>query len=392
MITNFFIIKSIFIKNFFTIITLHLLLLNNNSFAQLNLSKLQLIDSSKYNLWLKDSFFRGANVYPFKKFSPFTFDEPINSKDLIELKKLGANLVVANYPGVYDYFPPYRLDSLSLIVLDEIVKLTKQNKLHLVISLRSGPGRSLYVFHSNSRDDEILFHDTLAQKTYIEMCKFIVERYKDQKHLVGINFLLEPHGDDPVNLLPISDSSYFHFLEKLIEEVRNIDFKLPIIVQPQSWAYPSKFNSMKKFSDPLIVYSFDMYFPHQFSNELNDSSYPGFYFVNDSVAYVDSIYLQNFLIPVKEFKKKYSVPIFVNEYGGIKTKNGFLQYLNDLHDIFIENGFHFAFYVWRSGWLELDGSSYENYNYEILGESSKNLNDRENLILKEIKRSFQFNR
>lgn len=181
------------------------------------------------------------------------------------------------------------MDSLSLIVLDEIFKLTKQNKLHLVISLRSGLGRSLYVFHSNSRDDKTLFHDTLAKKAYIE-----VERYKDQNHLVGINFLLEPHGDAPVNLLPISDYLYFHFLEKLIKEVRNIEFKLPIIVQPQSWAYPSKFNSMKKFSDPLIVYSFDMYFPHQFSNELNDSSYPGFYFINDSVAYVDSIYLQNF--------------------------------------------------------------------------------------------------
>lgn len=82
----------------------------------------------------------------------------------------------------------------------------------------------------------------------------------------------------------------------------------------------------------------------------------------------------------------------MNEYGGIKTKNGFLHYLNDLHDIFIENGFHFAFHVWRGGWLELDGNSYENYNYEILGESSKNLNNWKNLILKEIKRSFQFNR
>jgi hypothetical protein len=290
--------------------------------------------------------------------------EPIKEQDLIELKNLGANLVVANYPGIFTYFPPYQIDSLHLKNLDNIVSLTEKLRLYLVISLRSGPGRSLFTFFDKNREDEILFHDNYAQEKYIEMCKIIAERYKQKKNIIGINFLLEPHGDDPVHFPKIDDSIYFQFIDRLILEVRKVNDQTPIIIQPQSWAYPDKFNSMKKFNDNKIVYSFDMYFPHAFTNEKNDSTYPGFYFDKDSLVYVDSSYIKQFLNPVFEFKSKFNVPIFVNEYGGIRFKKGMINYIKDLHKIFFENGFHFAFYVWKSEWGEVDGNSFDEYNYE----------------------------
>ncbi|MGB9664686.1 MAG: glycoside hydrolase family 5 protein [Ignavibacteria bacterium] len=355
-------------------------------FKNITLNKFN--EDFKINLWKIDSYLRGANAHPYKHFSPFSMRDPITEKDLFELKKLGANLVVANYPGIFTYFPPYQIDSLSLMNLDKIVQLSERLKLFLVISIRSGPGRSLFTFFDKYREDEILFHDSTAQEKYIEMCKFIVDRYKDKKYLIGINFLLEPHGDDPVYLDRINDSVYFNFIERLIYEVRKVDSKIPIIVQPQGWAYPDKFASMKKFNDEKIVYSFDMYFPHAFTNELNDSSYPGYYFDKDSLVYVDSSYLKNFLSIVNNFKLKYSVPIFVNEYGGIRFKKGMINYIKDLHQIFLESGFHFAFYVWKSEWGEIDGNSFDEYNYEKGTERLRDLNSldkrNDNKLLKEL--------
>lgn len=341
----------------------------------------------KVNLWKIDSYLRGANVHPYRHFSPFSMRDPISKEDLTELKRLGANLVVANYPGIFTYFPPYQIDSLGLMNLDKIVQFAEQLKFFLVLSLRSGPGRSLYTFFDKYREDEILFNDSTAQEKYIEMCKMIVDRYKDKKYLVGINFLLEPHGDDPVYFDRINDSVYFNFIERLIKEVRRIDSKIPIIVQPQGWAYPDKFASMKKFDDENIVYSFDMYFPHSFTNELNDSTYPGFYFDKDSLVYVDTSYLRNFLSSVNNFKKKYGVPVFVNEYGGIRFKKGMINYIKDLHKIFLENGFHFAFYVWKSEWGEIDGNSFDEYNYEKGTDREKDLTStkrNDNELLKEL--------
>ncbi len=222
------------------------------------------------------------------------------------------------------------------------------------------------------------------------MCRYITERYKGNKHLVGINYFLEPHADNPVNLQPIDDTNYFNFVEELIHNIREIDKSIPIIIQPMGWAYPDKFSGLKKFDDERIVYSFDMYFPHQFTNEKNDSTYPGYYFVKDSIIYVDSNYLRNFLQPVIEFKQKNNVPIFVNEYGGIRYKNGFLDYLRDLHNIFLDNGFHFAFYIWKSEWGEIDGNSFDDFNYQKGTNSSTS--KRTNELMNEFQRVWKLNR
>lgn len=340
----------------------------------------------RYSLWQKHSFFRGANIHPYKFFTPFSMREPITREDLTDLKKLGANLIVANFPGVFTYFPPFEIDSLHLKNLDRIVQLTNDLKFYLVISIRSGPGRSLYSFYDKKREDEYVIADSISRLKYIDMCLFITDRYKHFNHLVGINFLLEPHSDDPVNIQGISDSNYFDFVNELIKNVREIDQSIPIIVQPLGWAYPDKFSTLKKFDGDKIVYSFDMYFPHSFTNEKNDSSYPGLFFVKDSLVYVDSSYLKEFLKPVIEFKQNYNIPIFVNEYGGIRYKKGFLSYLKDLHNLFIENGFHFAFYVWRSEWLEIDGNSFDDFNYE----KQRNLDKKSiNEILNEFRRAFK---
>lgn len=376
--------------------TISLIQTLSNLCEKLNIFSQKNSEADIINLWKIDSFFRGANIHPYMHFSPFSMRNPITEKDLIELKKLGANLVVANYTGVFTYFPPYQIDSLSLANLDNIVNLTEKLNLFLVISLRSGPGRSLYSFFDKYREDEFLFYDSLAQEKYIEMCRFISERYSKKKHLVGINFLLEPHGDDPVNLEPIKDSIYFNFVEKLIREIRKVNCRIPIIVQPQGWAYPDKFTSLKKFDDEKIVYSFDMYFPHSFTNEKNDSSYPGFYFDRDTLVFVDSIYLEKFLKPVIDFKNNYNVPIFVNEYGGIRYKKGILNYLKDLHEIFLKFGFHFAFYVWKSDWGETDGRKFDEYNYEkgiVLDRDQNSDKDiRNNELLEELKRVWKTKR
>lgn len=345
---------------------------------------------NKFQLWKRNSFFRGANIHPYKIFSPFTMQEPITIEDLKEIKKLGANLVVANFPGVFTYYPPYEIDSLHLRNLDRVVEMTSKINLNLVIAIRSGPGRSLYSFFDKEREDEFVLVDSIARNKYLEMCRFISARYQNYKHLVGINFYLEPHSDDPINLEIVSDSLFFNFIEELIENVREVDKSMPIIVQPMSWAYPNKFTSFKKFNDDKIVYSFDMYFPHSFTNEKNDSTYPGFYFMNDSVVFVDSNYLRIFLQPVINFKEQLDVPIFVNEYGGIRYKNGFVQYLKDLHQIFLENGFHFAYYVWKSEWGELDGNSFDDFNYQKGSDLSTS--KKENELMQEFQRVWKMKR
>jgi hypothetical protein len=347
--------------------------------------------NEKFAIWQVKALLKGANVHPYKHFSSYSMRDPIFKDDLVELKSLGANLVVANYPGVFTYYPPYEIDSLHLMNLDSIVNYSREIDLKLVIALRSGPGRSLQVFDNEGREDELLFHDKQAKEKYIEMCQFIVDRYKANDHIIGYNFLLEPHADNPVYLPPVFDSTYFNFIEDLISNTRKVDPHIPIIIQPLGWAYPDRFYSMKTFSDSFLVYSCNMYFPHPFTNELNDSVYPGNYYYRDSIVYVDSITLKDLFYNVIRFKAEHNVPIFINEYGGRRFKKGFLTYLQDLHSLFLQEGFHFAFYVWKSEWGNVHGEKFGDYNY-LKGTAEKsNDENHENELMNEFKRVWKKN-
>ncbi|MBM4174657.1 MAG: glycoside hydrolase family 5 protein [Ignavibacteria bacterium] len=342
--------------------------------------------NQKYDFWRIDGALRGANVHPYKHFSSYSMREPISLQDIMELKNLGANLLVANYPGVFTYFSPYEIDSLHLMNLDSIVSYSRECRLNLVISLRSGPGRSLQVFDNDGREDELLFHDSFAMGKYIEMCEFIADRYKKNDHIIGYNFILEPHADYPVYLPPVFDSTYFKFVDELISRIRKVDSVTPIIIQPLGWAYPDRFFSMKVLNDPFLVYSCNMYFPHQFTNELNDSVYPGSYYYRDSLVQIDSSIFKDLFYNVIQFKKVNDVPIFINEYGGRRFKKGFLNYLKDLHSLFISEGFHFAFYIWKSEWGDVNGESFGDYNY-LKGPDGNSINENhENELMDEFKR------
>lgn len=349
-------------------------------------SQLAFPQNEKFSLWQVDGFLKGANVHPYKHFSSYSMREPITLDDLQELKSLGANIVVANYPGVFTYYPPYEIDSLHLMNLDSIVSYSKESGLNLILALRSGPGRSLQVFDNEGREDELLFHDQTAKNKYVEMCQFIAERYKENDHIIGYNFMLEPHADYPVYLPPIFDSTYYNFVEQLISGIRKIDLNIPLIIQPLGWAYPDRFYSMKVLSDSFLVYSCNMYFPHPFTNELNDSVYPGNYYYRDSIVQVDVSVLEDLLYNVIQFKKMFSVPIFINEYGGRRFKKGFLTYLQDLHSLFLQQGFHFAFYIWKSEWGNVNGEKFGDYNY-LRGIDEKSFyENHENDLMNEFKK------
>ena len=350
-------------KFFLAILTLIFVLINIQqlTFCQNINSNSNLKD--KFWSWTIDSYYKGANIHPFEVFTPFLARNKIEKNDITYLKELGANLVVANYPGVYQYYPPYQLDSFHLRNLDRIVQICEEVRMPLVISIRSGPGRSLYSFFDKLREDEIFYQDPVAKKKYLEMCTAIADRYKHANSIVGINFLLEPHADQPVFYPEVSDSLHYEFLNELILNVRKVNAHLPIIVQPQSWGSPKKFSFLRKFNDSLIVYSFNMYFPYDFTNKKDSSEYPGFYEIDGIRVLVDSVYLVEYLSDVIKFKETHKVPIFVNEYGGIKNKKGMVDYIRHLHQIFIKQGFHFALYVYKSNWGELDGRTFGDFNY-----------------------------
>ena len=76
------------------------------------------------------------------------------------------------------------------------------------------------------------------------------------------------------------------------------------------------------------------------------------------ILYFDKNKLEEFLLPVIEFQKKYNIPdnqILVGEFGVIRTNKGAEKYLEYLISILNKYKWHWAFYSYREDiWIGID--------------------------------------
>jgi hypothetical protein len=88
-----------------------------------------------------DTFGGGAAVLPSYRRSDFD-----------ALAEAGANLVVMSFPELWTVKPPYRRDTAMTDILGQQLDAAKAAGLYSVVALRSGPGRSDFIFHRDARD------------------------------------------------------------------------------------------------------------------------------------------------------------------------------------------------------------------------------------------------
>ncbi len=267
----------------------------------------------KYALWQQPSYFRGMNVNPTRNFIGDT-DEggeviiraPLLAKsDLQALRDLGANLVLASYPGPYRFNPPYELDPDYQAYLDNLVDWAEEVGLYVVIAPRTGPGRSEHSFAAAFDETpdyepwEAFWLDQAAQEKWKEMWQFIAGRYAGRPHVVGYDLMVEPHPEE----LGIEPDEWYAFAEELIQAIRQVDTETPIIVPVTVWSSAYGFETAVRLSDDRLVYDVHQYepfpFTHQFDPQSLTVNYPG----EIEGEYWDRDRLLELLQPVRDFQE-----------------------------------------------------------------------------------------
>lgn len=311
----------------------------------------------KFALWQQPSYFRGMNVNPTRNFVGDTDEtgeavirEPrLAPADLQALADLGANLVVASYPGPFRFNPPYELDPDYLAYLDNVVDWTEEAGLYLVIAPRTGPGRSEQSFAASFDDVpdyapwEPFWFDAAARDKWKEMWQFIANRYADRPHVIGYDLMVEPHPEE----LGIELDEWYGFAEELIRAIRQVDTETPIIVPVTQWSSAYGFETAVRLPDERLVYDVHQYEPFQFTHQFDPQSltvnYPG----EIEGEYWDRGRLLELLQPVRDFQTAYGAPILLGEFGLVRWVPNGEGWLEDMLSIAEEYGWSYAAWVWR---------------------------------------------
>eukprot|EP00118_Oscarella_pearsei_P012896 m.98406 g.98406 ORF g.98406 m.98406 type:complete len:652 (+) comp36986_c0_seq1:15-1970(+) len=253
--------------------------------------------------------------------------------------------------------------------------------LRVIITLCNFPGRSF-----RDEKDIRLYLNPVYFKRLCRIWELLAIHLADQRHiLAGYDLINEPSiPDDNCDIFEVNSTPdlkiLYRFYADAIKAIRKHDTSTVIIVESSYWAFPTTFEYMQPFPDPLVVYSFHMYHPRTLTKRGlvhgGKVTYPGkvplWKKFTDEFKYWDQNALKEFLQPVVRFQQEFCIPswrIFVGEFGCCREISGASQYLDDLIQIFGEQKWNWCIFSFRD--LEWDAMDYE------LGSDIENMLNRE---------------
>jgi len=378
----------------------------------------------KFSLWTNGTQLRGANIYQ-RIVYPDVYDDPVawgngplgpnfTQDDFDALSAAGANLVVLSHPGLYDDRPPYAFDQAAQDNLDRYISMAKKANVFIVISFRTGPGRSEFTFFGVGNDTFGLTHlndevwkDEQAQDKWADMWKYTANRYKNEPNVIGYELMVEPNPNgvwldiyNPEDFYPAYENSTYDWNQmypNIISSIRQVDNETPILISPMSWSAVKWLNSLAVSNDSRIVYSVHQYEPqseytHQeYMARAKMNSYPS-RLDTDGDGDVDnfsSAWFETYLLPVDKFKSDYGAQVAVTEFGLKRFVPGAANYIDDEMAAFEKQGLNYALWSWQpssKGYNEAQND----FNFR-LGPDPNNLSEGNSQLYETIKKYWKRN-
>ena len=120
--------------------------------------------------------------------------------DFKALARAGANLVVMSFPEFWTVAQPHRRDDAMAEILLRQLDQAKAAGLYAVVGLRSGPGRSDFIFHRDAADTwfprnlivDSIWTDAAEQAAWAEMCVDVAKLIAGRSEVAGLNLMVEP--------------------------------------------------------------------------------------------------------------------------------------------------------------------------------------------------------
>ena len=120
--------------------------------------------------------------------------------DFAALAEAGANLVVMSFPEFWTVGSPWKRDAQVTDALGRQLDDARAAGLFVVLAMRSGPGRSDFVFHREAQDtwfparliDDSVWRNGEAQAALAAMCVDAATLVKSRQEIAGLNIMVEP--------------------------------------------------------------------------------------------------------------------------------------------------------------------------------------------------------
>jgi endoglucanase len=195
-----------------------------------------------------------------------------------------------------------------------------------------------------------LFGSAANQDRLVSTWQRLAKHYKGRDIIWAYDIVNEPSqaGWQPGALI------WNDLATRVARAIREIDAEKPLIIEPELFAVPEGFETLRPVPVNNVIYSVHMYNPGHFTHSRvwNPKqtlwTYPG----TIEGEHWDKAGLERALAPVIAFQKRYNVHIYVGEFGAVRWAPGARDYLSDLIDIFEAHEWDWSIHAFREwhGW------------------------------------------
>ncbi len=291
------------------------------------------LEIDEWSLWNGPTQLRGANTWQKRPNADTSTVYPrYTQEDLCKLASWGANYVNLSIPGPMteeaDGRRAYHWDARVWANLDSMITRADSAGLFVVVSFRTGPGRSEWVFDQEEpRARNNVWRERPAQDAWVRMWGRTAELLRNRPAVVGYDLMVEP-------LLRIEAGSveprhWYRLAERLVDTIRKVDPATPIIVSVAPGGYPSGLRNLDttrfKPNTRRIVFAVHQYTPWTYTHQptthslftcdtpriaRGDKSAPRRPFDPSVRAELQGVYTS-----MKRWKDEKGVSLVVNEFG-----------------------------------------------------------------------------
>ncbi len=351
--------------------------------------------NAKWTLWTGGTHLRGANIYQRRVYpdldgaeflGPGPLGPPYTQADFDRLAAWGANYVNISHPGLFRETPPYTVDEEVQANLDRLIQMAARAHLYVVITFRTGPGRSEFWafwgedttsdpengWFSSDYYNNRVWGDRDAQDAWVTMWEYTAHRYKDNPVVIGYDLMCEPNANE-VGSYPLGEPldiwepgtfyqqyggtlyDWDQLYPRIIAAIRRVDPETPILVGGMGYSAVDWLPYMTVVDAPFVVYTVHQYEPFVYTHQEPPHltrTYPGRFDVDwDGIPErVDKQWLQDMLAAIADFRTQHQVPVAVNEFGVMRWEPGAAQFLADQMSLFESMGLNHALWLWESSW------------------------------------------
>jgi hypothetical protein len=265
--------------------------------------------------------------------------------DLEGLASAGANYLNLSIPGPFAVSPPYAEDVESSRRLDEIIRRAADAGLNVVLSFRTGPGRSERDIVKNDSGPlrRELFDNATAETQFTHMWKTVAQRYRGSNRVVGYDLLVEPHAPDGAKPGEQQEfqGRWARIAQGLIKAVRAEDGETPILVSPVDWGTVAGLESWEPLQGERIVYTAHQYVPYEYTHPPEENARP--------LPFKQAVQnMRERVEAVRLWKERHPLsPVGVNEFGVWHAAERADEFLHEELRLLEAIGVNHAVWIWE---------------------------------------------